>query len=82
MSMNFDKFTERSRGYIQSAQSAAAQSNHQQLTPEHLFKILVEDQESLATKLVEACGGNVVEQVIPLLLRIRLPVNRLNWGAA
>ena len=59
--MNFDKFTERSRGYIQSAQNAAAQSNHQQLTPEHLFKILVEDQESLATKLVEACGGNVAE---------------------
>ena len=40
--MNFDKFTERSRGYIQSAQSAAARSNHQQLTPEHLFKILVD----------------------------------------
>ena len=59
--MNFDKFTERSRGYIQSAQSAAARSNHQQLTPEHLFKILVEDQEGLATKLVEACGGNVTE---------------------
>ena len=59
--MNFDKFTERSRGYIQSAQSAEARSNHQQLTPEHLFKILVEDQEGLATKLVEACGGNVAE---------------------
>ena len=59
--MNFDKFTERSRGFIQSAQSAAARSNHQQLTPEHLLKILVEDQEGLATKLVETCGGSGAE---------------------
>jgi len=58
MSMNFDKFTERSRGFIQSAQGAAARANHQQLLPEHLLKVLIEDQEGMAARLIEASGGD------------------------
>ena len=42
--MNFDKFTDRSRGFIQSAQGFASRANHQQLLPEHLLKVLIEDQ--------------------------------------
>ncbi len=61
MSGTFDKFTERSKGFIQSAQNTAGRFNHQQLTPEHLFKALLEDQEGLATKLIENCGGNTSE---------------------
>ena len=55
--MEFDKFTERSRGFIQSAQTFALRSNHQQLTPLHLLKVLLEDKEGLASNLIEAAGG-------------------------
>ncbi len=55
--MEFDKFTERSRGFIQSAQTLALRSNHQQLTPLHLLKVLLEDREGLASNLIEAAGG-------------------------
>ncbi len=55
--MEFEKFTERSRGFIQSAQTFALRSNHQQLTPLHLLKVLLEDKEGLASNLIEAAGG-------------------------
>lgn len=55
--MDFDKFTERSRGFIQSAQTFALRSNHQQLSPLHLLKVLLEDKEGLASNLIEAAGG-------------------------
>ena len=58
MSGTFDKFTERSRGFIQSAQSSAGRFNHQQLTPEHLLKTLLEDNRGLVAQIVETCGGN------------------------
>ena len=61
MSLNLEKFTERSRGFIQSAQGTAARANHQQLAPEHLLKVLIEDQEGLVAKLVEASGGNATK---------------------
>ncbi len=41
--MNFEKFTERSKGFVQSAQTLAIRSNHQRLTPEHLLKVLLDD---------------------------------------
>ena len=58
MSMNFDKFTDRSRGFIQSAQGVASRANHQQLLPEHLLKVLIEDQEGTAARLISAGGGD------------------------
>ena len=54
--MNFDKFTDRSRGFIQSAQGLASRANHQQLLPEHLLKVLVEDQGGTAARLISAGG--------------------------
>jgi len=55
--MNFDKYTERSRGFVQSAQGLAIRSGHQRFAPEHLLKILLEDQEGLAANLIRAAGG-------------------------
>ncbi len=58
--MDFDKFTERSKGFIQSAQGLALRSNHQRLTPEHLLKVLLDDKEGLAANLMRASGGDPV----------------------
>lgn len=55
--MDFEKFTDRSRGFIQSAQTFALSSNHQQLTPLHILKILLDDKEGMASKLIEDAGG-------------------------
>ena len=56
--MEFDKYTERSTGCIQSAQGLALRSGHQRLTPEHLLKILLEDKEGLCANLIRAAGGD------------------------
>jgi ATP-dependent Clp protease ATP-binding subunit ClpB len=56
--MDFEKYTERSRGFIQSAQGLALRSNHQRFTPEHLLKVLLDDREGLAANLIRAGGGD------------------------
>jgi len=56
--MNFEKFTERSKGFVQSAQTLAVRSNHQRLTPEHLLKVLLDDPEGLAANLMRAAGAD------------------------
>jgi len=56
--MEFDKYTERSTGFIQSAQGLALRSGHQRLTPEHLLKILLDDKEGLCANLIRAAGGD------------------------
>jgi ATP-dependent Clp protease ATP-binding subunit ClpB len=56
--MNFDKYTDRSKGFIQSAQSLALREGHQQFTPEHLLKVLLDDPEGLAAGLIDRSGGN------------------------
>jgi len=55
--MDVEKFTERARGFMQSAQGLALRSNHQQFTPEHLLKVLIDDEEGLAARLIAAAGG-------------------------
>ncbi len=55
--MNFDKYTERARGFVQSAQSLALREGHQQFTPEHLLKVLLDDPEGLAAGLIQRAGG-------------------------
>ena len=50
--MNIEKFTERARGFIQSAQSLALRNNNQQFLPQHLLKVLMDDEESLASRLI------------------------------
>ncbi len=56
--MEFDKFTERSQGFVQAAQNLALRSGHQRLAPEHLLKILLDDKEGLAAGLIRAAGGD------------------------
>ncbi|HMI97817.1 MAG TPA: ATP-dependent chaperone ClpB [Micropepsaceae bacterium] len=59
--MDFEKFTERTRGFIESAQGLALRSNHQQLTPEHLLKVLLDDEEGMASNLIKSAGGRAEE---------------------
>ncbi|MDE2286257.1 MAG: ATP-dependent chaperone ClpB [Hyphomicrobiales bacterium] len=56
--MDFEKYTDRSRGFIQSAQSLAAREGHQQFAAEHLLKVLLDDPEGLAAGLIDRSGGN------------------------
>jgi len=56
--MDLEKYTERARGFIQSAHSLASMSNHQQLTPEHVLKVLLDDEEGLAAGLLSASGAD------------------------
>jgi len=56
--MNIEKYTERARGFIQSAQSLALREGHQQFTPEHVLKVLLDDPEGLASGLIDRSGGN------------------------
>src|SRR5258708_22976423 len=56
--MEMEKYTERSKGFIQSAQNLALRSGHQRLLPEHLLKVLLEDKEGLCANLIRAAGGD------------------------
>ncbi|HEX5318218.1 MAG TPA: Clp protease N-terminal domain-containing protein, partial [Stellaceae bacterium] len=56
--MELEKYTERSKGFIQSAQNLALRSGHQRLTPEHLLKVLLDDKEGLCGNLIRAAGGD------------------------
>jgi ATP-dependent Clp protease ATP-binding subunit ClpB len=56
--MDIEKFTERSKGFIQAAQTIAIREFHQQLTPEHLLKALLDDDEGAAAGLIRAAGGD------------------------
>jgi ATP-dependent Clp protease ATP-binding subunit ClpB len=56
--MDLSKFTERSRGFIQAAQTIATRENHQRLSPEHVLQALLDDDQGLASNLINAGGGN------------------------
>ena len=56
--MDIEKFTERSRGFLQAAQTIALREFHQRLTPEHMLKALLDDEEGAASGLIRAAGGN------------------------
>src|ERR1700745_3454807 len=56
--MNIEKYTERSRGFIQSAQSLAVREGHQQFSSLHVLKVLLDDSEGLAGGLIDRSGGN------------------------
>src|ERR1700693_3342874 len=56
--MELEKYTERSKGFVQSAQNLALRSGHQRLLPEHLLKVLLEDKEGLCANLIRAAGGD------------------------
>jgi len=56
--MNLEKFTDRARGFLQAAQTIALREGHQRLTPEHLLKALLDDEQGLAANLIGAAGGD------------------------
>ncbi|MGG7644757.1 ATP-dependent chaperone ClpB [Rhodovulum sp. YNF3179] len=56
--MNFEKFTERARGFVQAAQTIAMRETHQRVMPEHLLKALMDDEEGLASNLIQKAGGD------------------------
>ncbi|MBI3700894.1 MAG: ATP-dependent chaperone ClpB [Afipia sp.] len=56
--MNIEKYTDRVKGFIQSAQSLAMREGHQQFTPLHVLKVLLDDSEGLAGGLIDRSGGN------------------------
>src|ERR1700732_643638 len=56
--MEFEKYTDRAKGFLQSAQTMALRRGHQRLTPEHLLKVLLEDPEGLCANLIRAAGGD------------------------
>ncbi|WP_334127936.1 ATP-dependent chaperone ClpB [Sneathiella sp.] len=56
--MDIEKYTDRSKGFIQAAQTLALRENHQRLTPEHLLKALLDDKEGMASGLIARAGGD------------------------
>ncbi|MDH3264454.1 MAG: ATP-dependent chaperone ClpB, partial [Paracoccaceae bacterium] len=55
--MNLEKFTERSRGFLQAAQTIAMREEQQRVLPEHLLKALMDDDQGLASNLIRRSGG-------------------------
>jgi ATP-dependent Clp protease ATP-binding subunit ClpB len=58
--MNMEKFTERSRGFLQAAQTIAMRESHQRLAPEHLLKALMDDDQGMSANLIRRAGGDTV----------------------
>ena len=55
--MDLNKFTERARGFVQAAQTIAMREGHQKLSPEHILKALMDDDQGLASNLIKRAGG-------------------------
>jgi ATP-dependent Clp protease ATP-binding subunit ClpB len=62
--MNLEKFTDRAKGFLQSAQTVAIRLNNQQITPEHILKALLEDEQGMAAGLIQAAGGDAKRAVV------------------
>ncbi|MDN4631550.1 ATP-dependent chaperone ClpB [Sphingomonas sp. PsM26] len=56
--MNIEKFTDRAKGFLQSAQTVAIRMSHQRIAPEHILKALLEDEQGMASGLISAAGGD------------------------
>jgi ATP-dependent Clp protease ATP-binding subunit ClpB len=59
--MNIEKYSERVRGFLQSAQTHALSEGHQQFTAEHVLKVLLDDDQGMASSLIDRAGGNAKE---------------------
>ena len=58
--MDFERFTEKTKSYVQQAQTLAMRSKHQSLEPEHLLKVMLDDSEGTAVRLIQAAGADIV----------------------
>ncbi len=61
--MDFDKYTDRVKGFIQSAQGYAMRESHQRLMPEHILKVILEDEQALAANLMKASGADAKQAI-------------------
>ncbi len=61
--MNLEKFTDRAKGFLQSAQTVAIRMNHQRITPAHVLKALLEDEQGMASGLIQRAGGDAARAV-------------------
>ncbi len=61
--MNLEKFTDRAKGFLQSAQTIAIRMNHQRIGPEHIAKALLEDKDGMAAGLIQRAGGDAARAV-------------------
>jgi ATP-dependent Clp protease ATP-binding subunit ClpB len=61
--MNLEKFTDRAKGFLQAAQTIAIRMNHQRISPEHIAKALLEDNEGMAAGLIAKSGGDAARAV-------------------
>src|SRR5436190_8420525 len=58
--MDFEKLTDRARGFLQAAQTIAVRENHQRIAPAHLLKALLDDEQGMAAGLIDAAGGDPI----------------------
>src|ERR1700741_735268 len=56
--MDFEKLTDRARGFLQAAQTIAVREHHQRIAPAHLLKALLDDEQGMAAGLINAAGGD------------------------
>jgi ATP-dependent Clp protease ATP-binding subunit ClpB len=68
--MNIEKFTDRAKGFLQSAQVVALRNNHQRITSEHLLKALLEDDQGLCAGLIKKAGGKPEQAVLAVDLAL------------
>ncbi len=72
--MDFEKYTDRAKGFLQAAQGLALREGHQRFLPEHLLKVLLDDEEGLCAGLIASAGGDprVVKSTVEAALK-RIP---------
>ncbi|MBM9596080.1 ATP-dependent chaperone ClpB [Roseitranquillus sediminis] len=78
--MDLEKFTERSRGFLQAAQTIATREDHQRVSPEHLLKALMDDEQGLASNLIRRAGG-APERVLEAVDAALAKVPKVSGGA-
>ncbi|PZU94513.1 MAG: ATP-dependent chaperone ClpB [Chelatococcus sp.] len=85
--MNIEKYTDRAKGFLQAAQTIALREGHQQFTPEHLLKALLDDNEGMAAGLIDRAGGQsrvalqLVDQALAKLPKVSGGSGGLNLTA-
>ncbi len=73
--MNLEKFTDRAKGFLQSALTVAIRMNHQRISPAHVLKALLEDEEGMAAGLIQRAGGDAKQAVAAIDLALgKIPV--------
>ena len=79
--MNFEKYTDRARGFVQAAQNLALREGHQQFTPEHILKVLLDDEEGLAAGLMQKAQGRP-QDALARVERVLAKMPKVSGGGA